>query len=117
MDANTVFFQKTEHNFVGQKKDIIFASLFEGKHIYKEYNNMSRICQLTGKKAMKGNSVSFSNSKTRRQFKVNLKTKKFFVPETGEWVTLRVSTSAIKNINKKGIFACLKDAVESGILA
>lgn len=78
---------------------------------------MSRICQLTGKKAMKGNHVSFSNRKTRRQFKVNLKTKKFFVPETGEWVTLRVSTSAFKNINKKGIFACLKDAVEGGILA
>lgn len=78
---------------------------------------MSRICQLTGKKAMKGNNVSFSNAKTPRQFKVNLKTKKFFVPETGEWVTLRVSTSAIKNINKKGIYACLKDAVEGGILA
>ena len=39
---------------------------------------MSRICQLTGKKAMKGNNVSFSNAKTPRQFKVNLKTKKFF---------------------------------------
>ena len=78
---------------------------------------MSRICQLTGKKAMKGNNVSFSNAKTPRQFTVNLKTKKFFIPETGEWVTLRVSTSAIKNINKKGIYACLKDAVENGILA
>lgn len=78
---------------------------------------MSRICQLTGKKAMKGNKVSFSNSKTRRQFKVNLKTKKFFVPETGEWITLRVSTSAIKNINKKGIYACLKESVEKGVLS
>lgn len=72
---------------------------------------------LTGKKAMKGNRVSHSNVKTRRQFKVNLKTKRFFVPETNEWITLRVSTSAIKNINKKGIYACLKDAVENGILA
>ncbi len=78
---------------------------------------MSRICQLTGKKAMGGNKVSFSNSKTRRQFKVNLKRKRFFVPETNEWVTLRVSTSAIKNINKLGIFACLKTAKENGILA
>ena len=78
---------------------------------------MSRICQITGKKAMGGNKVSFSNHKSRRQFKVNLKRKRFFVPETGEWVTLRVSTSALKSINKKGIFACLREAKESGILA
>jgi large subunit ribosomal protein L28 len=78
---------------------------------------MSRICQLTGKKAMLGNNVSHANNKTRRQFKVNLKHKRFFVPETGEWVSLRVSTSALKNINKKGIFACLKEAKAKGILA
>ncbi len=66
---------------------------------------------------MGGNKVSFSNVKTRRQFKVNLKRKRFFVPETNEWITLRVSTSALKNINKKGISACLKDARENGILA
>ena len=66
---------------------------------------------------MGGNSVSFSNRKTRRQFKVNLKRKRFFVPETNEWITLRVSTSALKNINKKGINACLKEAREKGILA
>lgn len=78
---------------------------------------MSRICQLTGKIAMKGHHVSFSNRKTNRQFKVNLKRKRFFVPETGAWVTLRVSTSAIKNINKKGIFACIKEAEANGILA
>jgi large subunit ribosomal protein L28 len=78
---------------------------------------MSRICQITGKKAMGGNKVSHSNVKTRRQFKVNLKRKRFFVPETGEWLTLRVSTSALKNINKKGLYACLKEAKENGILA
>jgi large subunit ribosomal protein L28 len=78
---------------------------------------MSRICQLTGKKAMGGNKVSFSNRKTRRQFKVNLKHKRFFIPETNEWITLRVSTSALKNINKKGISACLKEAKEKGVLA
>lgn len=78
---------------------------------------MSRICQLTGKKAMLGNNVSHANNKTRRQFKVNLKHKRFFIPETGEWITLRVSTSALKNINKKGISACLKEAKANGILA
>ena len=66
---------------------------------------------------MGGNHVSFSNRKTKRQFKVNLKRKRFFVPETNEWVTLRVSTSALKNINKKGIYACLKEAKENGVLA
>jgi large subunit ribosomal protein L28 len=69
---------------------------------------MSRICQITGKKAMGGNSVSFSNRKTRRQFKVNLKRKRFFIPETNEWVTLRVSTSALKNINKKASAPALR---------
>lgn len=78
---------------------------------------MSRICQLTGKKAMGGNKVSFSNAKTPRQFKVNLKRKRFFIPETNEWIVLRVSTSAIKNINKKGISACLKEAKANGLLA
>ena len=78
---------------------------------------MSRICQITGKKAMGGNKVSHSNHKSPRQFKVNLKRKRFFVPETGEWVTLRVSTTALKHINKKGIFACLKEAKDNGIYA
>ena len=78
---------------------------------------MSRICQVTGKKVMVGNNVSHAMNKTKRKFYPNLQTKKFFVPETGEWVVLRVSTSAIKNINKKGIFACLKEAVETGVLA
>jgi len=78
---------------------------------------MSRICQLTGKKAMGGNHVSFSNRKTRRQFKVNLKRKRFFDADTQTWITLRVSTSALKNINKKGISACLKEARINGIIA
>jgi large subunit ribosomal protein L28 len=78
---------------------------------------MSRICQLTGKKAMGGNHVSFSNRKTRRQFKVNLKRKRFFDADSQTWITLRVSTSALKNINKKGISACLKEARLNGIIA
>lgn len=77
---------------------------------------MSRTCQLTGKKAISGNNVSHSNAKTRRDFKPNLQTKKFYIPEEDKWVTLKVSTSAIRNINKKGISACLKDAKANGIL-
>ncbi|MBC7412195.1 MAG: 50S ribosomal protein L28 [Bacteroidia bacterium] len=78
---------------------------------------MSKICQLTGKSVIVGNSVSFSNRKTRRKFNPNLQLKKFFIPETGEWVRLKVSTSAIKNINKKGIYKCLVDAVNQGHLS
>jgi len=66
---------------------------------------------------MGGNHVSFSNRKTRRQFKVNLKRKRFFDADTQTWITLRVSTSALKNINKKGISACLKEARLNGIIA
>jgi len=77
---------------------------------------MSKICELTGKKLMFGNNVSHSKRKTRRTFLPNLQTKKFYIPEEDTWITLKVSTSAIRNINKKGISACIKEAVEKGYL-
>ena len=77
---------------------------------------MSKICELTGKKAIVGNKVSHSNHKTKRRFEPNLKLKKFFIPEENQWITLKVSTSAIRTINKKGISACLKEAREKGFL-
>ncbi len=77
---------------------------------------MSRVCELTGKKAITGNSVSFSNKKNKRKFNVNLMKKRFYIPEEDKWVTLKVSTSALKNINKKGITAVLKEAREKGFL-
>jgi len=70
---------------------------------------MSRVCQITGKKAMVGNNVSHSNKKTKRKFNINLVKKKFFLPEENKWVTLKVSTSALRTINKKGISAVIKD--------
>lgn len=75
-----------------------------------------KICQITGKTAQTGNHVSHSNHKTKRRFNVNLQKKKFFVPETGEWVSLTVSAAGIRNINKKGISACLNEAKEKGYL-
>ena len=77
---------------------------------------MSRICQITGKKAMVGNNVSHSNSKTKRKFNPNLQEKRFFVPEENKWVSIKVSTSGIKIINRIGIYACLKEAREKGFL-
>jgi len=77
---------------------------------------MSRVCQITGKKALTGNNVSHSNIRTKRKFKPNLHTKKFFVPELGEFVELKVSAHAIRHINKKGIWNCIVEASEKGIL-
>lgn len=77
---------------------------------------MSRICELTGKKAMVGNNVSHAMNKTKRRFNVNLVKKRFYLPEEDKWITLKISTSALKNINKKGISAVVKEAREKGFL-
>lgn len=69
---------------------------------------MSKVCQLTGKRPITGNNVSHSNQKTKRRFLPNLQKKRFYIPETDQWVQLKVSTSAIRNINKLGIYAYLK---------
>ena len=74
---------------------------------------MSRICDITGKKVMVGNNVSHSNRKTKRKFYPNLQTKKFFIPESGEWITLKVSASALRTIDKNGITSVLKKALEN----
>jgi len=76
---------------------------------------MSRVCSITGKKAMVGNNVSHSNRKTKRTFGVNLMKKRFFVPEEDQWVTLKLSAAALKTINRKGISAVLKEARANGM--
>ena len=78
---------------------------------------MSRVCELTGKKAMVGNNVSHALNRTKRKFNANLITKRFYIPEEDKWITLKVSTSALKNINKLGISAMLKKARTEGFLA
>ncbi len=77
---------------------------------------MSRVCQLTGKSVMVGNNVSHSNRKTKRKFYPNLVSKKFYLPEEDRYITLKISTSALRTINKKGISACIKEAKEKGYL-
>ncbi|MEM6737030.1 MAG: 50S ribosomal protein L28 [Bacteroidota bacterium] len=76
---------------------------------------MSKICVLTGKKPQVGNNVSRSNIKTKRRFNPNLQKKRFYIPEEDRWITLKVSTSAIRTINKNGISAVLKKAKAKGI--
>ena len=76
---------------------------------------MSRVCSVTGKKAMVGNNVSHSQRKTKRKFGVNLIKKRFFVPEEDQWITLKLTASALKTVNRKGISAVLKDARAKGM--
>ena len=69
---------------------------------------MSRVCQVTGKRPITGNSVSHSNIKTKRRFLPNLQTKRFFYAEEDRWITLKVCSEAIRTINKNGLGATVK---------
>ena len=77
---------------------------------------MSRVCELTGKKAMVGNNRSKALNKTKRTFDTNLIKKRFYIPEEDKWISLKVSTSALKTINRIGISAALKDARAKGFI-
>lgn len=77
---------------------------------------MSKICQITGKKAMVGNNVSHSKRRTKRKFNVNLFTKKFYWVEEDCWINLTISAAGLRTINKKGLNAAIKDAAEKGHL-
>lgn len=75
---------------------------------------MSRICQVTGKKPISGNNVSHSKRKTRRRFLPNLNNKKYYIPETDQWVQLKISASAMRTVNKVGIYEFLKKQQKAG---
>lgn len=71
---------------------------------------MARLCKITGKKPLVGNNVSHSNVKTKMRQLPNLRKKRFFDESTGQWISLRVSASAIRNINKNGLRKTLDKA-------
>ena len=75
---------------------------------------MSRVCQITGKIPISGNSVSHSNIKTKRRFLPNLKTKRFFLAEENKWITLKLSTEGIRTINKNGLYSVIKEMRAKG---
>jgi large subunit ribosomal protein L28 len=75
---------------------------------------MSKICELTGKKAVVGNKVSHSNAKTKRKFNPNLIEKNFYIPEEDRWIRLKIAASVLRTINKNGISAVLKKSAEKG---
>ena len=75
---------------------------------------MSKVCQITGKKAQIGNNVSHSKQRTKRSFDVNLFSKKFFYVEEDCWIQLKISAAGLRLINKVGLDAALKQAVANG---
>jgi len=77
---------------------------------------MSKICQITGKKAMGGCNVSHSKRHTKRTFDVNLFTKKFYWVEQDMWISLKISAAGLRTINKNGLDAAIKDASKKGYL-
>lgn len=71
---------------------------------------MSRVCQLTGKKANNAYAVSHSHIRTKKLQEVNLQWKRVWWEEGNRWVRLRLSTKAIKTLEKKGLAAMAKEA-------
>lgn len=69
---------------------------------------MARVCQVTGKTPMGGHHVSHSNIKTKRRFLPNLQTKRYFLAEENRWIVLKVSSEAIRTINKNGLLTVVK---------
>ncbi len=75
---------------------------------------MARVCELTGKRPITGNKVSHSNIKTKRRFLPNLQTKRYFIAEEDKWVTLKLSSEAIRTINKNGLYSVVKELRAKG---
>ena len=75
---------------------------------------MVRVCEVTGKGPMVGNNVSHANNKTKRRFMPNLQYRRFWVESENRWVRLRVSSAALRLIDKKGIDVVLADMRERG---
>jgi large subunit ribosomal protein L28 len=75
---------------------------------------MARVCQVTGKRPITGNKVSHSNIKTKRRFLPNLQTKRLFLAEEDRWITLKLSSEAIRTINKNGLYSVVKEMRAQG---
>ncbi|MGA2667900.1 MAG: 50S ribosomal protein L28 [Ignavibacteria bacterium] len=75
---------------------------------------MSKVCQLTGKRPLTGNSVSHSNNRTKMRQIPNLKSKKIWIPEENKFVRLKLSTRALRTLKKKGYAAMVSDLKKSG---
>jgi large subunit ribosomal protein L28 len=75
---------------------------------------MARVCEVTGKRPITGHKISFSNKKAKRRFLPNLQTKRFFFVEEDRWVTMKLSSAAIRTINKNGLASVIKEMRAEG---
>lgn len=75
---------------------------------------MAKVCQITGRKRMIGNNVAHSKLRTKREFALNLKTKKFWSEAEQRYITLKVSCKGMRTIEKKGLDAALREAQAKG---
>ena len=70
---------------------------------------MARVCQVTGKGPMVGNKVSHANNRTKRRFLPNLQYRRFWLEGENRWVRLRISSAALRLIDKVGIEKVVAD--------
>lgn len=70
---------------------------------------MARVCQVTGKRPMVGNNVSHANNKTKRRFLPNLQRRRLWVESENRWVSLRLTNSGLRTIDKNGIDTILAE--------
>ena len=92
-----------------------FLTIFALRNfLIKQIVVMSRVCQISGKRPLSGNNVSHANNRTRRKFYPNLHKKRYYIPEEDRWITLKVSTSTMRTINKNGISKVLREARKKG---
>ena len=77
---------------------------------------MAKVYQVTGRKRMKGNNVDHSKMRTKSDFSLNLKTKKFWSEEEQRFITLKVSCKGMRIIEKNGLDATLREAREKGLV-
>ena len=70
---------------------------------------MSKVCELTGKRPLTGNAVSHAHNKTKRRQLPNLKTKRIWVSEENRFVTVKISTRALRTLKKKGYASMVSD--------
>ena len=106
------YFDKT---LLNREKNVILHPVWNNYQLtVKAKIEMSKICQITGKKAQLGCNVSHSKHHTKRSFDVNLFSKKFYYVEEGCWISLKISAAGLRLINKVGLDAALKQAVAKG---
>jgi large subunit ribosomal protein L28 len=99
-----------------QKKVVSLQPEKNRQRLQLNQKTMARVCEITGKGTISGNSVSHSNIKTRRKFYPNLQYKRFWLAEENRWVEMRVTAKAMRIINKIGLAAAMKRAKADGLI-